>query len=67
MVELKLVKHTIKVLGKADKISILVPGENLKTLLSNDNDIDLMAPILSLPHKIPMIVVLAYASLAPSG
>lgn len=59
MVNLKLVKSLIKVLGKTDKINILVPGDSLEKILSSAKDLrqsDLSSVIFSLPHRLPMIV-----------
>lgn len=59
MVNLKLVKSLIKVLGKTDKINILVPGDSLEKILSSGKDLrqsDLSSVIFSLPHRLPMIV-----------
>jgi DNA-directed RNA polymerase len=53
LVQLELVNSTVKVLSKTEKVNILVPGNKIKELFSNVNK---PTPLLTLPHRIPMIV-----------
>ena len=53
LIQLDLVKSTVKVLSKTDKVNGLVPGDKLKELFSN---VKKPTPVLILPHRIPMIV-----------
>jgi hypothetical protein len=53
MVKLKLIKLKLKILSRTEKINILVPGNRLEKLINSSN---ISPTILSLPHKLPMIV-----------
>ena len=53
MVELKLVKQSLKVWSKTEKVNILVPGSKLEQLIPNSEP---LRPNLTAPDKIPMIV-----------
>ena len=53
LIQLGFVNSTVKVLSKTEKVNILVPGEKIKELFSN---VHKPAPVIILPHRIPMIV-----------
>jgi hypothetical protein len=52
IVELELIKVSIKILAKNEKINILVCGAKLEKLISTIKE----KPVFNLPYKIPMIV-----------
>jgi hypothetical protein len=53
MVELNLVKQSLKVWSKTEKVNILVPGSKLEKLIPNSES---LRPNLTAPDKLPMIV-----------
>lgn len=57
MIQLELVKSTIKTLSKTEKVNILLPGDQLEELFSKlKHESRSASVVLSLPHRLPMIV-----------
>lgn len=53
MVELKLIKVKLIIYNRTEKLNILIPGYRLENLIPSSN---VTPTIISLPHKLPMIV-----------
>jgi hypothetical protein len=56
MVQLKLVKVSLKVLSKEEKRNILVPGPKLEKIIPKSVECVPETPIMNLPSKLPMNV-----------
>jgi hypothetical protein len=53
ILQLKLVKISLKILARDEKINILVPGPIIENIIPNNIQ---NRPIMTVPYKIPMIV-----------